>query len=496
VTGAFFRQNDLADTGERCKKGACRFRNEETMPTILIVDDEPDIIEVLEIVLLDEGLDVLKAASGREALALLQEKEVDVVISDIKMPAFSGVGLLREARQIVPDIIFIMMTAFASAETAIEALQHGAFDYITKPFRMEDLKTIIHRALEKKRSLKQRASSQQNNMEAQQGQKIFQALQGSHIVVGESSKMAEVYRTIATVAMGDSTVLITGESGTGKELVARTIHEASQRREKPFVSINCSAFPETLLESELFGYLKGAFTGATANKKGLFESAGGGSIFLDEIGDMTLAMQVKLLRVLQERRLRPLGGTNEVPIDVRVIAATNRDLLSNIRQGSFREDLYYRIAVINIHIPDLRERTEDIGSLTLFFLRHYAEKAGKEISGISPEALRCLESYHWPGNVRQLENTIERAVALETTAEIQLERLPDIIRNGSGTVASELFTLPEGPFDLEGFLNQVESSLLIQALRQADGNQTLAAQRLMLTKGSLRHKLHSLQIKL
>jgi two-component system, NtrC family, response regulator PilR len=468
--------------------------DKEAMSTILIVDDEPNIIEVLEIVLLDEGLDVLKASSGREALAILRETEVDVAISDIKMPDFSGVELLREARRIAPDTIFIMITAFASTETALEALQHGAYDYITKPFRMEDLKTVIHHALEKKRSLKPPASSQPNNTQAQQGQKLFQALQGSH-VVGKSPKMIEVYRTIGTVAMGDSTILITGESGTGKELVARAIHEASQRREKPFVSINCGAFPETLLESELFGYLKGAFTGATANKKGLFEAAGGGSIFLDEIGDMTLAMQVKLLRVLQERRLRPLGSTNEVPIDVRVIAATNQDLQSSIRQGSFREDLYYRIAVINIHIPALRERAEDIGLLAFSFLRHYAERAGKAISGISLEALRCLESCSWPGNVRQLENTIERAVALETNSEIQLERLPDSIRNRSNTIAGDLFTLPEGLFDLEGFLNQIERSLIVQALRQADGNQTLAAQRLKLTKGSLRHKLNSLQIR-
>jgi two-component system, NtrC family, response regulator PilR len=464
------------------------------MSTILVVDDEPNIIEVLEIVLVDEGMEVLKSTSGREALAILREKEIDVVISDIKMPDFSGVELLREARQIAPETIFIMITAFASTETAIEALQHGAFDYITKPFRMEDLRTVIHNALDKKRSQKPQASSETTNLEAQQGQKLFQALQGSH-VVGKSPKMIEVYRTIGTVAMGDSTVLITGESGTGKELVARAIHEASRRREKPFVSINCSAFPETLLESELFGYMKGAFTGATTNKRGLFEAAGSGSIFLDEIGDMTLAMQVKLLRVLQERRLRPLGGTNEIPVDVRVIAATNQNLQANIRQGSFREDLYYRVAVINIHLPALRERAEDIGLLAFFFLRHCAEKAGKGISGISPEALRCLESYGWPGNVRQLENTIERAVALETTSEIQLERLPDIVRNRSKAVTGDLFTLPEGSFDLEGFLTQIESSLLSQALRQADGNQTVAAQRLRLTKGSLRHKLHSLQIK-
>jgi two-component system response regulator PilR (NtrC family) len=463
------------------------------MPTILIVDDEPNIIEILEMVLLDEGMDVLKSASGREALDILREKDVDVVISDIKMPDLSGVELLQEAERLAPETVFIMITAFASTETAIEALQHGAFDYITKPFRMEDLRDIIHRAL-KKRSQKPRMPESSSDMEARQGQKLFQALQGIQ-VVGKSPKMIEVYRTIGSVAMGDSTVLITGESGTGKELVARAIHEASRRKEKPFVSINCSAFPETLLESELFGYIKGAFTGAATNKKGLFEAASGGSIFLDEIGDMTAAMQVKLLRVLQERRLRPLGGTNEVPVDVRVIAATNQDLQVCIRQGSFREDLYYRIAVINIHIPALRERAEDIGLLTYFFLRQYGEKAGKSIDGISAEALRCLESYHWPGNVRQLENAIERAVALETAPEIQVERLPDVIRNGSSIIEEDLFALPEGPFDLQGFLTQIESSLVTQALRQSEGNQTLAAQRLKLTKGSLRHRLHSLQIK-
>ena len=273
-------------------------------------------------------------------------------------------------------------------------------------------------------------------MEALQGQKLFQALQRSH-VVGRSPKMVEVYKTIGTVAMGDSTILITGESGTGKELVARAIHEASHRKDKPFVSINCGAFPETLLESELFGYLKGAFTGAATNKKGLFEAADGGSIFLDEIADMTPAMQVKLLRVLQERRLRPLGGTTEVPVDVRVIAATNQDLQSCIQQGSFREDLFYRIAVINIHLPALRERAEDIRLLADFFLRQYSDRAGKKIDGISSEALHCLESYSWPGNVRQLENTIERAVALETTQEIQLERLPEMIRNRSGEISSD-----------------------------------------------------------
>ncbi len=349
------------------------------MATILIVDDEPNITEILEIVLRDEGMEVLKTGSGREALAILQDQEVDLVISDIRMPDFSGVELLREAKQVAPDTIFIMITAFASTETAIEALQHGAYDYITKPFKMDDLRSIVHRALEQKKNRKPQPAASPDDMEARQGQKLFQALQGSH-VVGKSPKMIEVYRTIGTVAMGDSTVLITGESGTGKELVARAIHEASSRKEKPFISINCSAFPETLLESELFGYMKGAFTGANANKKGLFEAAAGGSIFLDEIGDMTPAMQVKLLRVLQERRLRPLGGTNEVAVDVRVIAATNQDLQTQIRQGSFREDLYYRIAVINIQLPALRERPEDIRASVVVFSASLCRK-GRQRNG-------------------------------------------------------------------------------------------------------------------
>jgi two-component system response regulator PilR (NtrC family) len=463
------------------------------MPTILIVDDEPNILEVLEIFLHDEGMEVLKSDSGMKALEILREKEVDLVVSDIRMPDLSGVQLLQQAKQLAPEAMFIMITAFASTETAIEALQHGAFDYITKPFRMEELRSIIQRALDQKTTRPQ-VSSSPDEIEARQGQKLFQALHRTH-VMGKSPKMVEVYRTIGTVAAGDSTILITGESGTGKELVARAIHEASNRRGKPFVSINCSAFPETLLESELFGYMKGAFTGATANKKGLFEAAEGGSIFLDEIGDMTPAMQVKLLRVIQERQLRPLGGNSEIPVNVRVLAATNQDLQAHIKQGLFREDLYYRIAVINIHLPALRDRAEDIGLLAFYFLRRYSERAGKNIAGISPEALRRLESYSWPGNVRELENAIERAVALETTKSIQTERLPEAIRNRSGSVDRNYFTLPDGPFDLQNFLTQVESSLIMQALRQTDGNQTQAAQRLMLTKGSLRHRLHSLQIK-
>lgn len=463
------------------------------MSSILLIDDEPDIIEILEIVFQEEGMEVFKAASGREALSLLREHPIDVVISDIRMPDTSGVEILKEAKSFTPDSTFIMITAFATTETAIEALNNGAFDYLTKPFQIDELRGIVHRALES-RNPKSGQTPVPGEAEAVSSQKLFQALHRSRIV-GKSSKMLEIYHTIGRVARGDSTVLITGESGTGKELVARAIHEASLRREAPFVSINCGAFPETLLESELFGYMRGAFTGATTNKKGLFEAADGGSIFLDEVTEMTPAMQVKLLRVLQERKLRPLGGTAEVAVDVRVIAATNRDLPSNIRQGLFREDLYYRIAVINIHVPPLRDRTEDIGLLAYHFLRLYSDKAARKIQGISREALLCLESYHWPGNVRELENTIERAVALETTENIRIESLPDsVVSNLTPALGKDPFSLPEGQFGLDEFLARIEKNLVSQALEQSNGNQTLAAQRLKLTKPSLRHKIQVLGI--
>jgi two-component system response regulator PilR (NtrC family) len=463
------------------------------MPSVLLVDDEPDIVEVLEMVLREEEMDVYTSRSGREALDVLRSRSVDVVVSDIRMPDLTGVELLREAKQLSPETVFVMMTAFASTETAIEALQHGAFDYLTKPFKMEELKSIVLQAL-RRRELKPSAPPSHAELEARQSKRLFQALAHTQIV-GKSEKMLEVYRTIGTVAAGESTVLITGESGTGKELVARAIHEASLRKEGAFLSINCSAFPETLLESELFGYMKGAFTGASANRKGLFEVARGGSVFLDEIGEMTPAMQVKLLRVLQERRLRPLGGSAEVPIDVRVIAATNKDLQSEISRGQFREDLFYRIAVITIDLPPLRERAEDIDLLAYHFLRQHAEKTGKRVFGIAREALRCLESYRWPGNVRELENTIERAVALETTDQVQLERLPEaVVLNQTLPSGGELFELPRGAFDLQAFVADLERSLISQALKRSDGNQTLAAQLLGLTKPSLRHRIQALGI--
>jgi two-component system response regulator PilR (NtrC family) len=466
------------------------------MQSVLVVDDEPNILEVLEVVLQDEGMQVFRASSGHDALSLLQNRNVDVVISDIRMPDLSGVDLLKQARKLAPETVFIMITAFATTETAIEALQHGAYDYLTKPFRIDEIRKVVRHALERKNPQADEApiAEPEPELEARQSQKLFQALHRS-CIVGKSPKMLDVYRTIGTVAGTESTVLITGESGTGKELVARAIHETSARREGPFVSINCGAFPETLLESELFGYTKGAFTGAAANRKGLFEVANGGSIFLDEIAEMSSTMQVKLLRVLQERKVRPLGARDQVAIDVRVIAATNRDLQSAIQQGQFREDLYYRIAVITIPLPALRERPEDIELLAMHFLRVHTEKSGKKLSGISTEAMRCLMNYSWPGNVRELENTIERAVALETSELIRVERLPEAVTlNLVPAPQRDSVPLPEGSFDLAEFLADLERNLICKALRNSDGNQTLAAQHLSLTYPSLRHKIQTLGI--
>jgi two-component system response regulator PilR (NtrC family) len=465
------------------------------MPAVLFVDDEPGITEPYGTALRDDGLDVVTTNSSHEALELLRRRSFDVVVSDISMRELGGVELLKEAKTFAPDTIFIMITGYASTETAIDALQHGAYDYLTKPIQVAELRNVVRNAVAA--SKLKRDVAVLKDVDALQSQKLFQALHRNRIV-GKSPKMLEVFRTIGTVAGGASTVLITGESGTGKELVARALHEASSRSERPFVSINCGAFPETLLESELFGYMKGAFTGAGSNRQGLFESANGGTIFLDEIGEMTPAMQVKLLRVLQERKLRPLGGTAEVAIDVRVVAATNRDLKDSIAKGLFRADLYYRITVITLRVPALRERLEDVVLLAFHFLRLYAAKSGKRIYGISTEALRRLESCAWPGNVRELENTMERAVALETTDMIQAERLTETVgaappHSPAGPAGFQL-TLPDQPFDHEALLAQMERFIICQALEKSGGNQTAAAEYLRLTKPSLRHKIQALGI--
>ena len=383
------------------------------MPNILICDDERSICEMLDITLRREGYKVETVNSGEAAKRKLDSALYDVIVTDIRMPNINGIEVLRHAHKVSPDSAVILITAVDDFEAAVEAVKAGgATDYIRKsPGMVDEVKLAIRRALEKVNLSRQnfafkRDAATRNSLDN---------------IVGASAAMEKLKQTIRTVASTQSTVLIYGESGTGKELVARAVHTCSPRAAEPFVSINCGAFPETLLESELFGYVKGAFTGANQNKRGLFEVADAGTIFLDEIGEMNLTMQVKLLRVLQERCVRPVGGSDEIAIDVRVIAATNRDLERQVADSTFREDLYYRLSVIPVTVPPLRERPEDLPLLVNHFLRKYAPAAKKSIVRVVPDSLAALANYDWPGNVRQLENAIERAVALETGDELHVE---------------------------------------------------------------------------
>jgi two-component system response regulator PilR (NtrC family) len=396
-----------------------------------------------------------------------------------------GIALLREARSLYPEVAVVMMTAFATVETAREAFKLGADDFIQKPFDVDELKLIVEKALERLALKKENESLKSENEALIKNQRERGRLDQ---IIGRSERMQAVYQMIETVAAVQSTVLITGESGTGKELVARAIHNLSPRSEKPFVSINCGAFTETLLESELFGYVKGSFTGANTNRKGLFEAADRGSIFLDEIGEMSPAMQVKLLRVLQERKVRPVGAHEETEFDTRVICATNRDLKSMVGAGTFREDLFYRVSVIPIELPPLRERGEDIPDLVDHFVRKFCAETGRSL-GVSPVAMELLERYNFPGNVRELEHTIERAVALERTDAVQPERLPEQITQYNPARVAEAFDLPEEGLNLSAHLDQLEKTYLLEALRRTAGNQTRAAELLKLSVRSLRHLL-------
>ncbi len=454
------------------------------MSNLLIVDDEQSYRQLLTLVFEHEGHYLRTAANGREAIEMLQQEPAEVIITDVRMPDMDGIELLRNVREFLPDIGVILMTAFATVDTAREAFKLGADDFIQKPFDVEELKLIVKKALEK-----------QALIDENRAFKRAQRERGSiRNIVGHSDKMQAVYQMIETVAEVQSTVLVTGESGTGKELVARAIHDLSPRAEKPFISINCGAFTETLLESELFGYVKGSFTGANTNRKGLFEAANRGTIFLDEIGEMSPAMQVKLLRVLQERKVRPVGAHEEMPVDARVIAATNRDLKKMADEGTFREDLFYRISVIPINLPPLRERKEDIGALVKHFINKFCDQTGRKLS-INPKAMQFLENYAWHGNVRELEHTIERAVALERTEEIQPERLPEHITNYNPSRIQNEFDFPEQGINLTSHLDNLEKTYVVEALRRTSGNQTRAADLLQMQVRSLRHLLdkHSIR---
>ena len=463
-------------------------------PRILIVDDELSMREMLHIVLRRDGYEVVLAKDGKEAVAHLQERHFDLLLSDIRMPDISGVDVLRAAKEINRDLVAFMMTAFASTNTAVEAMRLGAVDYFVKPFSMDELRLKVRQHLEAGRL-------RQENLLLKRA--LNSRYEFSNIL-GRSDAMQHVFATIRTVAATYSTVLISGESGTGKELVARAIHFNSLRRDRPFVALNCGAVPETLLESELFGHVRGAFTGAHANKKGLVEAADGGTIFLDEIGEMAPAMQVKLLRVLQDRRFRPLGGTQEVQADVRVIAATNQDLPKSVAEGRFREDLFYRLNVLSIKLPPLRDRDEDIPLLAEHFLQQFASQMGKGVRTISAEALALLQQHRWSGNVRELQNAIERAVALEQTEAILPESLPDEVREptsfvprvppGTSEAVPSLPDLDEG-FDLEARGEQFYRHYISLALERAGGVQVKAAEMLGMSFRSFRYYVKKYNLK-
>src|SRR5271163_4943270 len=459
------------------------------MPNILVVDDERSICELLEITFRKEGYRVEVAHSVEAARRKLESQIFDIVISDIRMPGAGGVDLLKFTKEISPNSFFLLITGVPTIETAIAAINSGADRYVIKDHELVDqLRRAVHEVSE---SLKWKK-------EAGYLRRELRRLTGLDNIIGQSPKMRAIFDLIQTIAPQTSRVLITGESGTGKELVARAIHENSARADAPFITINCGAFPETLLESELFGYTKGAFTGANENRRGLFQASHGGTLFLDEIGNMNLAMQVKLYRVLQEGKVRPLGSTEEIDVDVRVIAATNKDLEKAIASGEFREDLFYRLSVIPMHVPALRDRREDIPLLARHFLESFRNSMIKKIDGISPEAMRRLESYDWPGNVRELENTIERAVALESGPEISLRVLPDRIagyasNSSSGQQAGQVAFPPEGA-DFEKEIAEAERRYLQAALEKSDGVRTRAADLLKISYRSFRHyaKKHNL----
>jgi len=450
------------------------------MANLLIVDDERSICEMLDIAFRKTGHRVETATSVAEARGKLHGGIFDLIVADIKMPRETGLDLLREVRESHPDTLVILITAHGTTGTAHQAGQMGAYAYLEKSHELvEDLKFTVERALETHRIRAENLSLKRE----------LKKDRGLDSIVGQSPLMKAVYELILSVAPTQSTVLILGESGTGKELVARAIHTYSRRSDRPFVSINCSAFQETLLESELFGYMKGAFTGAAANKKGLFEYASGGTLFLDEIGETSLPMQVKLLRALQERRIRPVGGNEEIEVDVRVIAASNRDLQLMVQEKEFREDLFYRISVIPIEMPPLRKRTSDISLLAFHFLEKFNRQMGKAVRGITSESIRLLEHYPWPGNVRELENAVERAMALEKSEEITADSLPERVIQGTPSLVDQetLSQLPDEGLDLERHMEGIERKLLEAALVRSNGVRTQAAELLKMSYRSFRH---------
>ena len=445
------------------------------MERLLIIDDEKSILDLLTAVFKKEGYSVKTAFSAPRALDLLERESFDLVITDIKMPGMSGMDVLARVKERTPDMPVILITAFGSIAQAVEALKAGALDYIVKPFDIEELKIIVARGIEKQRLKEENILLRRDLRNKYSLEKM----------VGKSRSMQEIYDLIEKVAVSDSTVLITGESGTGKEMAARAVHGLSARRDKPFVSINCAALPENLLESELFGHVRGAFTDAMTDKKGMFEAAQRGTLFLDEVGEMSPWTQVKLLRAIQERSIRRVGGTEEIPIDVRILAATNRDLKKRIAEGRFREELFYRLNVISLDMPPLRNRIEDIPLLTAHFLEKHCSRAGKPLKRLAPEVIGYLEVYPWPGNIRELENAIERVVAIEDRETITATCLPQEIL--SPQARSEIRVALKPGFKLTEYLDELTRKYVIQALQSSGGVLRRAAPLLGVSYRTLRY---------
>jgi two-component system response regulator PilR (NtrC family) len=447
---------------------------------ILVVDDERSMQEFLEIFFRSEGYEVMTAGDLAGARLHLEGGDFDVVITDVQMPDGSGIDLLHHVHAQSPDTVVVVITAFASTETAIAAMKQGAYDYITKPFKVDELRIVVEKALEKK-------------LLAAENRRLRTELRSherDRSIVGNGPAMQRVFELIAQVADAKANVLVTGESGTGKEMVARAIHQGGERREKPFVVVNCAAIPENLLESELFGHVKGAFTGAVASKAGLFEVAHGGTLFLDEVGELPPALQVKLLRAIQEKTFRRVGGTADQRADVRIVAATNRRLDAEVQAGRFREDLYYRLNVIEIPLPPLRERRDDVPLLVAHFVEKYARELGREVTGCSEETLEKLLAYPFPGNVRELENVIERAVALTRERVLKTESLPPGLLAPAAPARAQRIP-PEG-VKLDALLADYEKSLLLEALVPARGVKKKAAQLLGISFRSFRYRCEKL----
>jgi len=447
---------------------------------ILIVDDERSMQEFLEIFFRREGHLVSVASGASEARERLDADEIDVVISDMQMPDGSGLDVLRSVQELCPEVPVVMITAFATTDSAIAAMKDGAYDYVTKPFKVDELGVVVAKALEKKRLTKENKRLRTE----------LRSRAKNRSMIGSSEPMQRVFEMVGQVADTKTNVLVSGESGTGKELVARMIHEQSERGDAPIVAVNCGAIPANLLESELFGHVRGAFTGAVSNKEGLFEAAEGGTLFLDEIGELSSALQVKLLRAIQEKTIRRVGGTSDRRVDVRIVSATNRLLEEEVAAGRFREDLYYRLNVIQISLPPLRDRPEDIPLLVQRFIERYSEELGKEPAPIDPAVMDILMAYAYPGNVRELENVIERAVALSRASSIGIDVLPPTLLRPTEVEVDA--RIPDGGVDLDALLADYERSLIGEALRMCGGVKKHAAKLLGLSFRSLRYRLDKL----